>query len=309
MGPTWGSQITDKAILAVLVFFIVVVAYITVPLRVEDGHRRAGRRDPRPAGHGRDLFADRLPGHAGHGGGRLTILGYSLYDTVVVFDRVGENTKGFGASGRMTYEDVVNLSMNQTLARSINTSLVAILPVLSVLVIGAQLLGATTLQYFGLALVIGLTSGAYSSIFIASPHPGGDEGARAALRQHPPEARANRADRGGLLTPRAAALLDGSGAIHGPGRTRARRGRAGGGQAPGRGPAAGQRRPARPAPATTSTMSRTMATTTTSPRQAARPRGGPAGGSGQAAGRGVGGPAPPAAAPQGQGQEGRRARR
>ena len=72
----------------------------------------------------------------------------------------------------MTYSDIVNLSMNQTLARSINTSLVAILPVLAVLVIGAQLLGATTLQYFGLALVIGLTSGAYSSIFIASPRAG-----------------------------------------------------------------------------------------------------------------------------------------
>ena len=67
----------------------------------------------------------------------LTILGYSLYDTVVVFDRIRENAKGLGASGRMTYSDMVNLSMNQTLARSINTSLVAILPVLSVLVIGA----------------------------------------------------------------------------------------------------------------------------------------------------------------------------
>ena len=99
----------------------------------------------------------------------LTILGYSLYDTVVVFDRVKENTGASAASGRMTYEDVVNLSMNQTLARSINTSLVAILPVLAVLVIGAQILGATTLQYFGLALVIGLMSGAYSSIFIAAP--------------------------------------------------------------------------------------------------------------------------------------------
>ncbi len=99
----------------------------------------------------------------------LTILGYSLYDTVVVFDRIRESTRGLGASGRMTYEDVVNLSMNQVLARSINTSLVAILPVLSVLVIGAEILGASTLQYFGLALVIGLTSGAYSSIFIASP--------------------------------------------------------------------------------------------------------------------------------------------
>ena len=99
----------------------------------------------------------------------LTVLGYSLYDTVVVFDRIRENSKGLGASGRITYSDMVNLSMNQTLARSINTSLVAIIPVLSVLVVGSFILGATSLQDFGLALVIGLTSGAYSSIFIASP--------------------------------------------------------------------------------------------------------------------------------------------
>jgi preprotein translocase subunit SecF len=99
----------------------------------------------------------------------LTILGYSLYDTVVVFDRVRDNTKGIGSSGRMTYPQLINLSMNQTLARSINTSAVAILPVLSVLVIGAQILGATTLQSYGLALFVGLLSGAYSSIFIASP--------------------------------------------------------------------------------------------------------------------------------------------
>ena len=99
----------------------------------------------------------------------LTVLGYSLYDTVVVFDRIRDNSKGLGASGRITYSEMVNLSMNQTLARSINTSLVAIIPVLSVLVVGSFLLGATSLQDFGLALVIGLTSGAYSSIFIASP--------------------------------------------------------------------------------------------------------------------------------------------
>jgi preprotein translocase subunit SecF len=125
---------------------------------------------------------------------------------VVVFDRVADNTKGLGASGRMTYEDVVNLSMNQTLARSINTSLVAILPVLSVLLIGAQLLGDTSLQYFGLALVIGLTSGAYSSIFIASPVLAmmkERETRYATIR----EKLQNRADRTGLLTPRAAALL------------------------------------------------------------------------------------------------------
>ena len=99
----------------------------------------------------------------------LTILGYSLYDTVVVFDRVRDNTGGVLKSGDMTYAEMVNLSMNQTLARSINTSLVAILPVLSVLLVGAYLLGATTLQNYGLALFVGLLSGAYSSIFIASP--------------------------------------------------------------------------------------------------------------------------------------------
>jgi hypothetical protein len=99
----------------------------------------------------------------------LTVLGYSLYDTIVVFDRVRDNAKGLGATGKLSYTDVVNLSMNQTLARSINTSLVAILPILAVLVLGAEILGAVTLEYFGLALLIGLTSGAYSSIFIASP--------------------------------------------------------------------------------------------------------------------------------------------
>ena len=99
----------------------------------------------------------------------LTILGYSLYDTVVVFDRVRDNTKGIGSSGRLSYPQLINLSMNQTLARSINTSMVAILPVLAVLLIGAQFLGASTLQSYGLALFVGLLSGAYSSIFIASP--------------------------------------------------------------------------------------------------------------------------------------------
>jgi len=136
----------------------------------------------------------------------LTILGYSLYDTVVVFDRVKENSRGQFGAGRMTYEDIVNLSMNQTLARSINTSLVAILPVLAVLVIGAQLLGATTLQYFGLALVIGLTSGAYSSIFIAAPVLSGfkEREARYINIRRKLESRPEGA---GLLTPRQAAVL------------------------------------------------------------------------------------------------------
>ena len=130
----------------------------------------------------------------------LTVLGYSLYDTVVVFDRIRENAKGLGASGRITYSDMVNLSMNQTLARSINTSLVAIIPVLSVLVVGSFILGATSLQDFGLALVIGLTSGAYSSIFIASPLLALMKEREPALHHHPPTARDPRRA-GGVLTP------------------------------------------------------------------------------------------------------------
>ena len=111
----------------------------------------------------------------------FTILGYSLYDTVVVFDRVRDNAGGILKSGDLSYGEMVNLSMNQTLARSINTSLVAILPVLAVLLVGADILGATTLQSYGLALFVGLMSGAYSSIFIASPLLAMDEGARAAV--------------------------------------------------------------------------------------------------------------------------------
>src|SRR5581483_10873836 len=139
----------------------------------------------------------------------LTVLGYSLYDTVVVFDRIRENAKGLGASGRITYSDMVNLSMNQTLARSINTSLVAIIPVLSVLVVGSFILGATSLQDFGLALVIGLTSGAYSSIFVASP-------LLALMKEREPryvtirQRLETRGERGPGLTPAAAAALGGT---------------------------------------------------------------------------------------------------
>jgi preprotein translocase subunit SecF len=150
----------------------------------------------------------------------LTVLGYSLYDTVVVFDRIRDNAKGLGASGRITYSDMVNLSMNQTLARSINTSLVAIIPVLSVLVVGSFLLGATSLQDFGLALVIGLTSGAYSSIFIASPllaYMKEREPRYVTIRQR----LETRGERAALLTPAAAAAMAGSGSTgRGGGRAR-----------------------------------------------------------------------------------------
>ncbi|NNN00754.1 MAG: protein translocase subunit SecF [Acidimicrobiaceae bacterium] len=169
VGPTWGGQITNRAIEALIVFFIAVVGYISV------------RFEPKMAGAAfiamihdllvtvgvYSLFGFQITPDTVIA--LLTILGYSLYDTVVVFDRVRDNTGGVLKGGDLSYSDMVNLSMNQTLARSINTSLVAIMPVLSVLVVGAYILGATTLQNYGLALFVGLLSGAYSSIFIASP--------------------------------------------------------------------------------------------------------------------------------------------
>ena len=111
----------------------------------------------------------------------LTILGYSLYDTVVVFDKVRENIAGITGGSRMTLSQAANLAVNQTLVRSINTSIIALLPVAGLLIIGAGLLGAGSLKDLALALLIGLASGAYSSIFIATPLRRGHEGARAGV--------------------------------------------------------------------------------------------------------------------------------
>ena len=169
IGPSWGSDISHKAIEAVIVFLVVVAGYIW--LRFEGKMAVAALvalvHDILITGgiyslSGFEVSPDTVIAF-------LTILGYSLYDTIVVFDRVQENTRGLASTNRLTYTDTVNLSMNQVLARSLNTSLVAILPITSILIIGAWILGATGLQTFGLALFVGLTSGAYSSIFIASP--------------------------------------------------------------------------------------------------------------------------------------------
>ena len=100
--------------------------------------------------------------------GLLTILGFSLYDTVVVFDKVRENTKNLRAS-RMSYAEAANLAVNQTLVRSINTSIVALIPVGAILYVGAVQLGAGSLKDLALALFVGMAAGAYSSIFIATP--------------------------------------------------------------------------------------------------------------------------------------------
>jgi preprotein translocase subunit SecF len=209
VGATWGSEITSRAILAVIVFLIVVMVYISARFewKMAIAALVAVLHDLLITVGIYSIFGFQVTPDTVIA--ILTILGYSLYDTVVVFDRVRDNARGLGSKGNMTYSDVVNLSMNQTLARSMNTSLVAILPVLSVLVIGAQLLGATTLQNFGLALVIGLAAGAYSSIFIASPllaQLKEREKRYASIR----EKLATRADRTGILTPKAAALMTAS---------------------------------------------------------------------------------------------------
>ncbi|MGH3733646.1 MAG: protein translocase subunit SecF [Acidimicrobiales bacterium] len=169
VGPTWGGQITNKALEALIVFFIAVVAYISIRFEPKMAIAAfiAMLHDLLVTVGVYSLFGLQITPDTVIA--ILTILGYSLYDTVVVFDRVRDNTNGVLKGGDLTYSEMVNLSMNQTLARSINTSLVAILPVLSVLVVGAYVLGATTLQSYGLALFVGLMSGAYSSIFIASP--------------------------------------------------------------------------------------------------------------------------------------------
>jgi preprotein translocase subunit SecF len=99
----------------------------------------------------------------------LTILGFSIYDGIVVFDRVDENSRTLTSKSNQTYAEMTNRSLNQVLMRSLNTSVTALLPIMSILFIGAYVLGATTLEDFGLALFIGVLSGAYSSLFIASP--------------------------------------------------------------------------------------------------------------------------------------------
>ena len=133
VGPSWGSSVTNKAIEALIIFFVVVGIYISI--RFEPKMALAAfiamLHDVIVAVGVYSLFNFQVTPDTVVA--ILTISGYSLYDTVVVFDRVRDNTKGIGSSGRLTYFQLINLSMNQTLARSINTSLVAILPVLAVL--------------------------------------------------------------------------------------------------------------------------------------------------------------------------------
>ena len=168
VSSSWGRSITLKAIRALLVFFVLVSIYIAwrfewkmalsaIIAMAHDVVLSVGiyaifRFEITPA----TVVAF------------LTILGYSLYDTVVVFDKVRENIDRF-ATSRMSMGNIVNVSSNQVLARSLNTTLSSALPVMSLLVVGAVIMGATSLREFAIALLVGMLTGTYSSIFIATP--------------------------------------------------------------------------------------------------------------------------------------------
>jgi preprotein translocase subunit SecF len=169
VGPSWGSTITTKAVQALITFLIVIVIYLSIAFEwkmavaafvalIHDLVIATG------------VYA--LTGFQVSPAtviGLLTILGYSLYDTVVVFDKVRENTAGLLGGARSTYSQAANLALNQTLVRSINTSLIALLPVAAILFVGGGLLGAGELKDLALVLFVGMLSGTYSSIFIATP--------------------------------------------------------------------------------------------------------------------------------------------
>jgi len=167
VGPTFGSEITRRAIEALVIFLIVVVLFITwrFEWKMAIGALTALFHDLLiTAGIYSIVGFEVTPSTVI---AILTILGYSLYDTVVVFDKITENVHELGS--RHTFTEIANLSMNQVLMRSINTSLTSLLPIGSLLLVGSYLLGAATLREFALALFIGIAAGTYSSIFVATP--------------------------------------------------------------------------------------------------------------------------------------------
>ncbi len=169
VSSTWGGQITKKAVIALVVFLVLVSLYITVryerfmavsalttmvfDLTVTAGIYSLVGFEVTPA----TVI------------GLLTILGFSLYDTVIVFDKVEENTHGFQHTARRTFAEEANLAVNQTFMRSINTSLISTLPVLALMVVAVWLLGVGTLKDLALVQLVGIIVGTYSSIFFATP--------------------------------------------------------------------------------------------------------------------------------------------
>ncbi|OBG36677.1 protein translocase subunit SecF [Mycobacterium sp. E3198] len=169
VSETWGDQITKKALIALVVFLALVSLYITVryerymaisalttmcfDLTVTAGVYSLVGFEVTPA----TVI------------GLLTILGFSLYDTVIVFDKVEENTRDFQHTNRRTFAEHANLAINQTFMRSINTSLIGVLPVLALMVVAVWLLGVGTLKDLALVQLVGILVGTYSSIFFATP--------------------------------------------------------------------------------------------------------------------------------------------
>jgi preprotein translocase subunit SecF len=170
IGANWGADVTSKAINGLIVFLLLVSVLMALYFRTFKMSVAALAALAHDVVITAGIYA--LTGFEVTPAaviGLLTILGYSLYDTVVVFDKVRENTLDVEYSEVTTFASQVNLAVNQTLVRSVNTSVVAVLPVASILFIGAALLGVGTLRDIALALFIGIVVGTYSSIFIAAP--------------------------------------------------------------------------------------------------------------------------------------------
>jgi preprotein translocase subunit SecF len=169
IGSKWGGEITDKAIRALIIFLFVILAFMAWRFDWKMSVAAIGALL-------HDLFITAgiysLVGFEVTPStviAILTILGYSLYDTVVVFDKVEEDADAYAGTGRMTYQDAANLAMNQVFARSLNTSMTTLIPVAALLFVGAGLAGAATLKDLALALFVGILGGTYSSVYIATP--------------------------------------------------------------------------------------------------------------------------------------------
>ncbi|KJK57351.1 protein translocase subunit SecF [Saccharothrix sp. ST-888] len=183
IGPSWGHEISQKALLGLVIFMVLVTVYLAIAFewRMAVAALVALIHDLLiTIGVYALVGFEVTPGTVI---GFLTILGYSLYDTVVVFDTVKENTRNIAKQNKQTFSEAANHGLNQTLVRSINTTVVALLPVAALLFIGGGLLGAGTLNDISLALFIGLAAGAYSSICVATP-------LYAQLKEQTPEMRA-----------------------------------------------------------------------------------------------------------------------
>lgn len=169
VGASWGGEITRSMFWALAVFGMVIFVYITVRLewKMAVGALAAVFHDIIITIGIYALFQFEVT--AATVIALLTILGYSLYDTLIVFDKIRENESRVQTSSKLSYSGLVSHSLNQVLTRSINTTITSVLPVLAVLIIGRFILGAITLQEFAIALLVGLIVGTYSSLFVATP--------------------------------------------------------------------------------------------------------------------------------------------